>query len=133
MVVDAEKASGATWAQKNDTRITPIGKFLRKTRIDELPQSWSVLKGDMSIIGPRPERQFFVEKLKKEIPFYDTRHLVKPGLTGWAQVLYPYGSDTHDAMMKLQYDLFYIKNRSMLLDLKIILKTISVVIRFKGL
>ncbi|MFD2998829.1 sugar transferase [Pontibacter toksunensis] len=132
MVIDAEK-DGAAWAQKNDCRITPIGKILRRSRIDELPQAWSVLKGDMSLIGPRPERPVFVEQLKQEIPFYDTRHLAKPGITGWAQAIYKYGSNTDDALMKVQYDLYYLKNRSFLLDIKVILKTISVVLRFKGM
>ncbi len=132
MVVDAEK-DGAAWAQQNDCRITNIGKILRRSHIDELPQAWSVLKGDMSLIGPRPERPVFVEQLKHEIPFYDTRHLAKPGITGWAQAIYKYGSNKQDALMKLQYDLYYLKNRSVMLDIKVILKTISVVIRFKGL
>jgi exopolysaccharide biosynthesis polyprenyl glycosylphosphotransferase len=132
MVIDAEK-NGATWAQQNDVRITRVGKFLRRCRIDELPQAWSVLKGDMSLIGPRPERPVFVEQLIEEIPFYDTRHLVKPGITGWAQAIYKYGSNTEDALMKVQYDLYYIKNRSIMLDVKVLLKTISVVVRFKGM
>lgn len=132
MVVDAEK-DGAAWAQKNDMRITKIGKFLRKSRIDELPQALSVLKGDMSLIGPRPERPVFVEQLKLQIPFYDTRHLAKPGITGWAQAIYKYGSSSEDALMKVQYDLYYLKNRSIMMDIKVLLKTISVVIRFKGM
>ncbi|MBC5774894.1 sugar transferase [Pontibacter sp. KCTC 32443] len=131
MVVDAE-ANGAAWAQKNDSRITPFGKFLRRSRIDELPQAWSVLKGEMSLIGPRPERPVFVEQLKATIPFYETRHLTKPGITGWAQVVYKYSSTAEDALTKVQYDLYYLKNRSILMDLKVILKTISVIIRFKG-
>lgn len=132
MVVDAEK-NGAAWAQKNDNRITKVGKILRRSRIDELPQAWSVLKGDMSLIGPRPERPVFVEQLKKEIPFYDTRHLAKPGITGWAQAIYKYGSNSEDALMKVQYDLYYLKNRSIMMDVKVLLKTISVVVRFKGM
>lgn len=132
MVVDAEK-DGAAWAQKNDSRITRVGKILRRSRIDELPQAWSVLKGDMSLIGPRPERPVFVEQLKKEIPFYDTRHLTKPGITGWAQAIYKYGSNSDDALMKVQYDLFYLKNRSFMMDIKVLLKTVSVVVRFKGM
>lgn len=132
MVTNAEAKSGAVWAQKNDPRITPLGRFLRKTRVDELPQFLNVLKGEMSIIGPRPERPFFVDELKKEIPFYDLRHLVKPGITGWAQVMYKYTSDKEDTIIKLQYDLYYIKNRTLLLDLKILLTTIRVVLGFKG-
>lgn len=132
MVVDAEK-NGAAWAQQNDSRITSVGRFLRRSRIDELPQAWSVLKGDMSLIGPRPERPVFVQQLKKEIPFYDTRHLAKPGITGWAQAIYKYGSNTQDALMKVQYDLYYLKNRSIMMDIKVLLKTISVVVRFKGM
>ncbi|WP_276499670.1 sugar transferase [Pontibacter litorisediminis] len=132
MVVDAEK-DGAAWAQKNDSRITEVGKILRRSRIDELPQAWSVLKGDMSLIGPRPERPVFVEQLKNEIPFYDTRHLTKPGITGWAQAIYKYGSNSDDALMKVQYDLYYLKNRSFMMDIKVLLKTISVVVRFKGM
>lgn len=133
MVVDAEKSTGAAWAQKNDARITAVGKFLRSSRIDELPQAWSVLKGEMSLIGPRPERPVFVEQLKKEIPFYDTRHLIKPGITGWAQAIYKYGSNKEDALMKVQYDLYYLKNRSIMMNVKVILKTISVIVRFKGI
>lgn len=132
MVVDAEK-DGAAWAQQNDRRITPVGRFLRRSRIDELPQAWNVLIGDMSLIGPRPERPVFVKQLKKEIPFYDNRHLAKPGITGWAQAIYKYGSNTEDALMKVQYDLYYLKNRSILMDIKVLLKTISVVVRFKGI
>jgi len=129
MIQNAEK-NEAVWSDKNDPRITKIGKILRKTLIDELPQSINILKGEMSLIGPRPERPEFVEKLEKEIPFYQARHLIKPGLTGWAQVNYKYGNTIKDAQEKLQYDLFYLKNRSIILDLKIILKTINVA--FKG-
>ncbi|WP_162426915.1 sugar transferase [Pontibacter pudoricolor] len=132
MVVDAE-ANGAAWAQENDMRITPFGRFLRRSRIDELPQAWNVLKGEMSLIGPRPERPVFVEQLKAIIPFYETRHLMKPGITGWAQVIYKYSSTAEDALTKVQYDLYYLKNRSILMDLKVILKTVSVIIRFKGI
>lgn len=123
----AEKESGAVWAQKNDPRVTRVGQFMRKTRIDEIPQLYNVLKGDMSFIGPRPERMTFVERLKESIPFYSTRHFVKPGVTGWAQVRYPYGASDEDALEKLRYDLYYIKNYSIGLDLKIILDTIRVV------
>lgn len=128
---DAEK-DGAVWAQQNDMRVTRFGKFIRKVRIDELPQIWNVLKGDMSFIGPRPERMEFVRKLEKTIPYYSLRHTVKPGLTGWAQVCYPYGASEEDARHKLEYDLYYIKNMSILLDIKIILKTVGVVLFPKG-
>lgn len=127
MAQDAEKETGAIWAQKSDPRVTRIGQFLRKTRIDEIPQLINVLKGEMSFIGPRPERMAFVERLKETIPFYSTRHFVKPGVTGWAQVCYPYGASDEDALEKLRYDLFYIKNYSVLLDFRIILDTIRVV------
>lgn len=131
MSMDAEK-SGAQWAQKNDMRVTRFGKFIRKTRIDEIPQAFNILKGDMSFIGPRPERPEFVEDLKTHIPFFELRNLVKPGLTGWAQVNYPYGASIEDAQHKLEYDLFYIKNLSLKMDLSIIFKTISVVLFGKG-
>lgn len=127
MAQDAEMNSGAVWAQKNDPRVTRLGKLLRKTRLDEIPQLYNVLKGDMSFIGPRPERMAFVERLKETIPFYSTRHFVKPGVTGWAQVCYPYGASDEDALEKLRYDLYYIKNYSILLDFRIILDTIRVV------
>ncbi|HET6419168.1 MAG TPA: TIGR03013 family XrtA/PEP-CTERM system glycosyltransferase [Geobacteraceae bacterium] len=132
MRADAEKMTGAVWAQKNDPRVTRIGKFLRKTRIDEIPQLYNVLKGDMSFIGPRPERPEFVEKLKEIIPFYSERHFVKPGVTGWAQVKYPYGASVEDAIEKLRYDLYYIKNMSISLDILIILETIKVIIYGRG-
>ena len=131
MVQDAEK-NGAQWADKKDQRITKIGKILRKTRIDELPQLWNVLKGDMSFIGPRPERPEFIEELQKQIPHYAMRHLVKPGLTGWAQIKFPYGASVEDAMEKLQYDLYYIKNRSFVLDLAILARTVATVISREG-
>jgi sugar transferase (PEP-CTERM system associated) len=127
MVQDAEKGSGAVWAQLNDPRVTRIGQFMRKTRLDEIPQLLNVLKGEMSFIGPRPERMAFVERLKETIPFYSTRHLVKPGVTGWAQVCYPYGASDEDALEKLRYDLYYIKNYSIFLDFRIIVDTIRVV------
>jgi len=123
---------GAKWAQSNDERIFPFGHFLRKTRIDELPQCWNIFKGEMSLIGPRPERPEFTSQLAKEIPYYDLRHIVKPGLTGWAQVCYRYGSSTEDALRKLQFDLYYIKNYSLLLDLNILLRTIQVTMRLMG-
>jgi sugar transferase (PEP-CTERM system associated) len=132
MRVDAESTSGAVWAQKNDSRITPIGRFIRKTRLDELPQLWNVLKGDMSFVGPRPERPEFVTQLTEQIPFYGLRHVVKPGVTGWAQVSYTYGASVEDAMEKLQFDLFYIKNLSFALDLFIIFKTIQTVLLRRG-
>ena len=127
MTQDAESKTGAVWAQQNDPRVTRMGKFLRKTRLDEIPQLFNVLKGDMSFIGPRPERMAFVERLKETIPFYSTRHFIKPGVTGWAQVCYPYGASDEDALEKLRYDLYYIKNYSILLDFRIILETIRVV------
>jgi len=131
MIKDAEK-NKAQWASENDNRITKIGKILRKTRLDELPQIWNVLKGDLSFIGPRPERPEFVEMLKKEIPHYAMRHLVKPGLSGWAQIKYPYAASVKDAEEKLQYDLYYIKNRSMVLDLAITAKTIATIVSRQG-
>ena len=131
MRADAEK-NGAVWASANDARVTRFGRFIRKVRIDELPQIWNILKGDMSFIGPRPERMAFVQELKKTIPYYSVRHSVKPGLTGWAQVCYPYGASAEDARRKLEYDLYYIKNMSILLDIHIILKTIGVVLFPKG-
>lgn len=131
MFVNAEE-NGAQWASSNDTRIFPFGNFLRKSRIDELPQCWNILRGDMSIIGPRPERPEFTLSLANEIPYYDLRHVVKPGLTGWAQVSYPYGASTEDALRKLQYDLYYIKNHSLLLDLNILLRTILITLRLGG-
>lgn len=127
MKADAEK-DGAKWAAKKDPRVTFLGRIMRKTRLDELPQLFNILKGDMSFIGPRPERPEFTESLKKSIPFYDLRHLIKPGLSGWAQVMYPYGASEKDAIEKLQYDLYYIKNYSLELDVKIFFKTISVVL-----
>lgn len=131
MCADAEK-NGAVWAKANDSRVTRFGRFIRKVRIDELPQIWNILKGDMSFIGPRPERMAFVQKLKEDIPYYSMRHTVKPGLTGWAQVCYPYGANEEDARCKLEYDLYYIKNMSLLLDIHIIFKTIGVVLFPKG-
>jgi sugar transferase (PEP-CTERM system associated) len=132
MCEGAEAGTGAVWAKANDDRVTPVGRVIRKTRLDELPQLWNVLKGDMSFVGPRPERPEFVVSLTREIAFYGQRHAVKPGLTGWAQVSYPYGASVHDAMEKLQYDLFYIKNMSPALDLFIILKTIKTVLLRRG-
>ena len=128
---DAEK-DGAVWAQENDSRVTRFGGFIRKVRIDELPQFWNVLKGEMSLVGPRPERQVFVEQLVEEIPYYGIRHVVKPGITGWAQVSYPYGASKLDALRKLEYDLFYIKNNSIALDLLVIFYTVKTVLFGKG-
>ena len=128
---DAE-AGGAQWAQAKDPRVTRIGRFIRKTRIDELPQLINVIKGDMSLIGPRPERREFVDELAAKIPYYNVRHAVKPGITGWAQVCHPYGASLDDARYKLEYDLFYIKHLSLLLDAKIFLRTIGVVLFPKG-
>jgi len=129
---DAERDSGAVWASKQDGRVTSIGRFLRRTRLDELPQLWNVLRGEMSLVGPRPERPEFVSSLQRTIPFYGQRHTVRPGLTGWAQVCYSYGATVEDAMEKLQYDLFYIKNMSTSLDLFIIAKTVKTVLMRQG-
>ena len=131
MVVDAEK-QGVLWAQENDPRITKIGKFLRKTRIDEIPQLWNILKGHMAFVGPRAERPEFRNKLKKEVPFYEERYLIKPGLSGWAQVRYKYGASVADTREKLQYDLYYIKHRSVSFDLGIILQTIRIALAGGG-
>jgi sugar transferase (PEP-CTERM system associated) len=129
---DAEADTGATWATDNDPRITRVGKFLRTSRLDEIPQLWCVLKGDMHFVGPRPERPEFVEWLSKEIPYYGVRHVVRPGITGWAQVQYKYGNTLGDAREKLQYDLFYIKNASIGLDLMIMFQTIKIVLLGRG-
>ncbi|WP_319583438.1 TIGR03013 family XrtA/PEP-CTERM system glycosyltransferase [uncultured Pseudodesulfovibrio sp.] len=129
---DAEKESGAVWAEKNDARITKLGAFLRKSRIDELPQLFNVLVGDMSLVGPRPERPEFVKDLKKVIPYYSERHFVKPGITGWAQVRYPYGASVEDAIEKLRYDLYYIKNYSLFFDFRIMIDTVSVMAKKLG-
>ncbi len=131
MRTDAEKF-GAAWAQENDPRITRVGRFIRNVRIDELPQIFNVLKGDMSFVGPRPERPEFVEKLAQSIPYFEERHRVKPGITGWAQLCYPYGASDEDSEQKLKYDLYYVKNRSLLLDLIILIQTVEVVLIGKG-
>jgi sugar transferase (PEP-CTERM system associated) len=131
MCANAE-ARGAQWAETNDPRVTRVGRIIRKLRIDELPQLWNVFVGDMSLIGPRPERPEFVEDLDRQIPYYGVRHTVRPGITGWAQIKYPYGANVEDALRKLEYDLFYIKNMSVLQDMKILLQTIGVVILGKG-
>jgi exopolysaccharide biosynthesis polyprenyl glycosylphosphotransferase len=131
MVTNAEK-QGALWAQEDDPRITKVGRFLRKTRIDEFPQLWNILRGDMSFVGPRAERPEFRGRLKKEVPFYEERYLIKPGLSGWAQVKYRYGASVEDTREKLQYDLYYIKHRSIVFDLAIILRTIRIVLAGGG-
>lgn len=132
MRTDAEKDGTPRWASAADTRITRVGKIIRKMRIDELPQIFCVLKGDMSLVGPRPERPYFVEQLTREIPFYAIRHSIKPGLTGWAQVRYHYGSSVEDTQKKLQYDLYYVKNHSWFLDVVILFETVGVVLTGKG-
>ena len=131
MVKNAE-TNGAVFTAINDSRVTAFGKFMRKTRIDEFPQFINILKGDMAVIGPRPERPFFVKEIAQIMPFYETRHVVKPGLTGWAQVSYPYGETIKDSLIKLQYDLYYIKHRSIYLDLNIAFKTITTVLFYRG-
>jgi len=120
------------WASIGDDRITRVGRFIRATRIDELPQLINVLRGEMSFVGPRPERPYFVEKLNQQVPYYDIRHYVKPGITGWAQVRMDYGASVEEAMEKLEYDLFYVKNHSLFLDFMVLIETIQVVLRKKG-
>jgi sugar transferase (PEP-CTERM system associated) len=132
MRVDAEAETGPVWATEGDVRVTPIGRWLRRARLDELPQLWNVLKGQMSFVGPRPERPEFVTDLTRQIPYYPQRHTVRPGITGWAQVRYTYGASVEDALQKLQYDLYYIKNLSIALDLFIIFETIKTVILRRG-
>lgn len=132
MTVNAEADGKAVWAQKNDQRITRVGHCLRRSRLDELPQIFNVLRGEMSLVGPRPERPEFVEELQKKIPYYSERHAVKPGITGWAQLRYSYGASEEDAAEKLQYDLYYIKNQSLMLDILIILQTVEIVLWGKG-
>lgn len=131
MVEDAEK-NGARMSVRDDERVTPLGKLLRRSRMDELPQFWSVLKGEMNLIGPRPERKFFIDQWKHQLPQFESRHLIKPGITGWAQVKYPYGENVEDSAKKLEYDLYYIKNRSVILDIRIIYKTVYTMIVSKG-
>ncbi|ADW16510.1 sugar transferase, PEP-CTERM system associated [Desulfobulbus propionicus DSM 2032] len=128
---DAEK-NGAVWAKKNDSRVTRVGGFIRKVRIDEIPQMWNVIRGQMSFVGPRPERPVFVEQLVEKLPYYSLRHAAKPGITGWAQVCYPYGASEEDALRKLEYDLYYIKHQSIFIDLLIIFRTIKTVLFQKG-
>ena len=132
MVADAEKNTGPVWAGENDDRVTRVGRIIRKLRIDELPQLWNVFRGEMSFVGPRPERPHFIQQLEKEIPYYAERCSVKPGLTGWAQVCYPYGASVEDAVEKLNYDLFYIKNLTFFLDLLVIFRTVKIVLFGKG-
>jgi sugar transferase (PEP-CTERM system associated) len=128
---DAE-ANGAVWASSNDPRITPLGRFLRKTRLDEIPQLWNVLRGDMSFVGPRPERPEFVDWLRKEIPYYDLRHMIRPGITGWAQVRYKYGASLEETRRKLEYDLYYVKHLSIGLDLLILFETVKTILMQRG-
>jgi sugar transferase (PEP-CTERM system associated) len=128
----AEETTGPVWAADEDERVTPLGRFLRKSRLDEIPQLINVVRGDMSFVGPRPERPYFVKELEKQIPYYVKRHAVKPGITGWAQVRYSYGASVEDAKEKLQYDLYYIKNLSILLDIEVIIDTFKVVFLGKG-
>jgi sugar transferase (PEP-CTERM system associated) len=131
MRTDAEKA-GPVWASEDDDRTTRVGKIIRKLRIDEIPQFWNILRGDMDFVGPRPERPHFVSQLAQEIPYYEQRHLIAPGLTGWAQIKYPYGASIEDARQKLQYDLFYIKNQSLMLDAIILFETIKIILFGRG-
>lgn len=131
MVKNAE-ANGAVFSTSNDVRVTPFGKFMRKARLDEFPQFINIIKGDMAIIGPRPERPVFVKEIAEIMPFYETRHVIKPGLTGWAQVNYSYGDSIEDSLVKLQYDLYYIKHRSFFLDINIIIKTFSTILYYRG-
>ena len=132
MRFDAEKESGPVWAQENDPRITRIGRFIRRTRIDELPQLLNILAGTMSMVGPRPERPEFIEELTSKVPYYSQRLIAKPGLTGWAQINYPYGNTIEDALQKLQYDLFYIKYQSVVFDFSILFNTVKTVVLGKG-
>src|SRR5258707_10171890 len=132
MRVDAEAGTGAVWAQKDDPRVTPVGRIIRKVRFDELPQLFNVLKGEMSIVGPRPERPEFVRALSEQIPYYRQRHCVRPGITGWAQINYKYGDTLEDTITKLEYDLYYIKNMSMALDNYIIFHTLKAILMSRG-
>ena len=129
---DAEADTGATWTADDDPRITKVGSFLRTSRLDEIPQLWNVLMGDMSLVGPRPERPEFVEWLSREIPHYNVRHTIRPGITGWAQVRYRYGSSVEDSKEKLRYDLFYVKNMAPGFDLLILFYTIKIILLGRG-
>jgi lipopolysaccharide/colanic/teichoic acid biosynthesis glycosyltransferase len=131
MRTDAEKA-GPVWASLDDDRTTRVGKIIRKLCIDEIPQFWNILRGDMDFVGPRPERPHFVSQLAEEIPYYEQRHLIAPGLTGWAQIKYPYGASIEDARQKLQYDLYYIKNQSLMLDAIILFETVKIILFGRG-
>jgi len=132
MQEDAEAETGPVWAREDDPRYTPIGRWLRKTRLDEVPQFFNVLRGDMSLVGPRPERPYFVEKLAREIPLYSRRHRVKPGITGWAQVKWKYDTSLEDVQQKVKYDLFYIENMSLRRDLQILFRTVYTALRGSG-
>jgi exopolysaccharide biosynthesis polyprenyl glycosylphosphotransferase len=132
MVPNAEQNSGAVWSTEEDERVTAVGRFLRRSRLDELPQCWNILRGEMSLIGPRPERPEIVAQLVRQVPFYQARHAVRPGITGWAQVRYHYGSSVNDALVKLQYDLYYIKHQSVYLELSILVKTAAVILGLRG-
>jgi sugar transferase (PEP-CTERM system associated) len=129
---DAEKDGRPRWASSNDDRVTRVGRVIRKLRIDELPQLFNVLVGEMSLVGPRPERPYFVDQLTQDVPFYSVRHCVKPGVTGWAQVRYQYGSSVHDSVEKLQYDLYYVKNHTLILDVLVLFETVRVVLTGEG-
>jgi len=131
MRVDAEEA-GPVWASKDDDRATRLGRIIRKIRVDEIPQFWNILKGEMNFVGPRPERQHFVDQLAREIPYYEQRHLIPPGLTGWAQIKYAYGASIEDARQKLQYDLYYVKNQSLILDAIVLFETIKIILFGRG-
>jgi lipopolysaccharide/colanic/teichoic acid biosynthesis glycosyltransferase len=131
MRVDAEK-NGPVWAQTDDQRMTRVGRIIRKIRVDEIPQFWNILRGDMNFVGPRPERPHFIAQLAQEIPYYEQRHLIAPGLTGWAQIKYPYGASIEDARQKLQYDLYYIKKQSLTLDATIMFETIKTILFGRG-
>jgi lipopolysaccharide/colanic/teichoic acid biosynthesis glycosyltransferase len=132
MYADAEARTGVVWASKDDPRVTPVGRWLRRLRLDELPQFFNVLKGDMAIVGPRPERPEFVKVLSEKIPYYRQRHFVKPGITGWAQINYKYGDTIEDTIVKLEYDLYYIKHMSPALDAFIIFQTLKTMLRLRG-
>ena len=131
MRVDAEK-EGPVWASSGDDRVTRVGRVIRKIRVDEIPQFWNILRGEMNFVGPRPERPHFVSQLAEEIPYYEQRHLIAPGLTGWAQIKYPYGASIEDARQKLQYDLYYIKNQSLMLDAIIMFETVKIILFGRG-